>query len=49
MFKQRGILDYCPICGTLLDDDFIGTRHRHDKEHHPEYLQLQNGGEDDVE
>ncbi len=49
MFKQLGILDYCPLCGVLLENHLTETRRRHDKEHHPEYLQLQNGGEDDVE
>jgi len=49
MFKQRGILDYCPLCGAMLENSLMETRHRHDKTHHPEYCLLQTGGEEDVE
>ena len=48
MFKQRGILDYCPICGAMLNDDLIETRCRHDEQEHPECVKIQRG-KDDVE
>jgi|SaaInlStandDraft_2_1057019.scaffolds.fasta_scaffold303759_1 hypothetical protein len=49
MFKQQRILDYCPLCGAMLENHLIDTRRRHDREHHPEHHQLQTGGKDDVE
>lgn len=49
MFRQRSILDYCPIGGKISEDDKIETYHNHDGKEHPDYVKTQKGGKDDVE
>ena len=41
--SARALLDWCPLCGEKLPDDFVITRWMHDRICHPGYLLMQNG------
>ncbi|KEQ56401.1 hypothetical protein AAA799N04_01173 [Marine Group I thaumarchaeote SCGC AAA799-N04] len=41
--SRRALLDWCPLCGEKLQDDFVATRLMHDRMFHPGYILAQMG------
>jgi|TARA_B110000467_G_scaffold95273_1_gene86151 hypothetical protein len=42
--SKRALIDWCPLCGEKLPDDFVITRRMHDQMYHPLYPLLQSYG-----
>lgn len=41
--SERMPLNWCPVCGKKLFDNFRATRLMHDRMYHPDYMLLQMG------
>ena len=41
--SARALLDWCPLCGEKLSDNFVATRLWHDRIFHPGYILAQMG------